>query len=92
MDCTTALTVQASLPESSPLVIPYSTNGATFTYANGWTTIFANADTTACPVTGCQLMNSDCSVVPTANVNFFMDSGSPWKLKYKKNIVNGWAA
>jgi len=74
------------------MAITYDASSGSMIYANGWTTIFANAELIGCPVSSCQLMNHDCTSVPSPNVNFFMESADPWELKYKRNIVNGWAA
>jgi hypothetical protein len=93
MDCTTALEVQGSLPQTNPLVIPYSSSGTPFTYASGWNAVFTNADTTNCPITSCTLMNADCSSTPSVNTNFYIGNiGDDWSLKAKQNEVNGWAA
>jgi len=97
MDCNTALYVEDPLPQSNPKVIPYY-SGSDAMYANGYTTfpalttIFTLTWNSDCTVTGCQLMNHDCTTVPTANANFYISSGYPWRLSYKRNAADGWAA
>jgi hypothetical protein len=91
MDCSTSLTEKASLPQVNPLVADYG-SGVQY-YANGWTTVFDYVDNVNCAVTGCVLMNSDCtSNLAVDTTTFYIDTSSPWRLRYNTNIVAGWSA
>jgi len=95
MDCTTTLAVITPGTVNAPastLVLPYSSSATPVDYTSTWLKLFTTVDNVNCPVTSCLLMDATCSTTPTANANFYINSaGSPWELKYKRNVVAGWA-
>jgi hypothetical protein len=93
MDCTTSLTEKTSGLPTTPQVITYGTSTANWSYMSSWTSIFDYVDNVNCAVTSCVLMNSDCtSNLAVDTTTFYIDTYSPWRLRYKKNIVAGWSA
>jgi hypothetical protein len=94
-DCTSTLAVITPGTVNAPastLVLPYSSSATPVDYTSTWLKLFTTVDNINCPVTSCLLMDATCSTTPTANANFYINSaGSPWELKYKRNVLAGWA-
>ena len=93
MDCSTALTIKGSSVSgvpANPMAITYAASPATKDYTTGYTSIFANADSTNCVVDSCILMNSACSSPLPTSTNFYIASSSPWAITAKQSIQAGW--
>mgnify|MGYP006088799077 CR=1 FL=1 len=94
MNCDKTLTIKAQGGAGVPLLTKeytYASSPATVVFAAGYTSFFAHADVTNCPITSCALMTSNCATSLPANANFKLtDGNTPYGITATQNVVDGW--